>query len=100
MSRCFSLAFQMCHKFLVVQKGVIKFPEPWTRRFLVVFVLDLCVNWTVIRLIRLHICITCTMNEVLRNKPIIQSTSYLSRAVLPGESLVGWVMESPNVDKI
>ena len=92
---------QMCHKFLVVQRGVIKFPEPWTRRLLVVSVLDLRVNWTVIRIvIRLHICVTCARDQVLRNKPIIQSASYLSRAVLPGESLVEWVMKSPNVDKI
>ena len=34
------------------------------------------------------------------NKPIVQSTSYLSRAVLPGKSLVGEMLESPNVDKI
>ena len=34
------------------------------------------------------------------NKPIVPSTSYLSRAVLPGKSLVGEMLESPNVDKI
>lgn len=42
--------------------------------------------------------LNCNRNQVLWNKPIIQS--YLSWAVLLGKLLVGKMMESPNVNKI